>query len=95
MGDGYRRSDINGKSIWVSMWDMCYRYGIYCHSVVHMTLPTLAPHGSGLSPMEKPRRAALEQGLTLVPISAQLELNRPLFAQPKLTLSPTYPILTR
>jgi hypothetical protein len=31
----------------------------------------------------------LQQGLTLVPISAQIELTLPLSAQPKLTLSPT------
>ena len=35
------------------------------------------------------------QGLTLVPISAQLELTLPLSAQLKLALSPIYPNLTR
>jgi hypothetical protein len=35
------------------------------------------------------------QGLKLVPISAQLELTLPRFAQIKLTLSPTQPKLTR
>ena len=35
------------------------------------------------------------QGLTLVPISAQLGLTLPLSAQLKLTLSPKYPRLTR
>ena len=35
------------------------------------------------------------QGLTLVPISAQLELTLPLFAQLKLTVSPVCPRLTR
>jgi hypothetical protein len=35
------------------------------------------------------------QGLTLVPISAQLELTLPLSAQLKLTVSPIEPNLTR
>jgi hypothetical protein len=35
------------------------------------------------------------QGLTLVPISAQLELTLPLSAQPELTFSPAQPKLTR
>ena len=35
------------------------------------------------------------QGLTLVPVSAQLELTLPLSAQLKLTLSPIQPKLTR
>ena len=35
------------------------------------------------------------QGLTLVPVSAQLELTLPVSAQLKLTLSPPQPELTR
>jgi hypothetical protein len=41
------------------------------------------------------RRQRRRQGLTLVPISAQLELTLPLSAQLELTLSPTQPNLTR
>jgi len=38
---------------------------------------------------------ALEQGLTLVPISAQLELTLPVSAQRKLTVSPIQPKVNR
>jgi hypothetical protein len=40
------------------------------------------------------KRSIRRQGLTLVPISAQLELTLPLSAQLKLTLSPLQPNLT-
>ena len=39
--------------------------------------------------------SSMEQGLTLVPFSAQLELTLPMSAQLKLTVSPTSPKLTR
>jgi len=48
-------------------------------------------------PTQKTARAlsSLKQGLTLVPISAQLQLTLPLSAQLKLTLSPISPKLAR
>ena len=42
-----------------------------------------------------PQHVALQQGLTLVPVIAQLELTLPFSAQLKLTLSPIQPQLTR
>jgi len=47
------------------------------------------PRGPG------PRARCLRQGLTLVPVSAQLELTLPLSAQLKLTVSPISPDVTR
>ena len=34
MGDLYRRSDVNGISIGMSIWDMGYRYGIWMTDTV-------------------------------------------------------------
>ena len=55
----------------------------------------LAHPGVGVVQRVAPAAQAVQQGLTLVPISAQLELTFPLSAQLKLTLSPIYPTLTR
>jgi hypothetical protein len=49
MGDRYGRSNINGISIGISMWDMGYRYGIWYIDMVILIIDM----GYGLMIWEK------------------------------------------
>jgi len=79
--------------------------GVTSHTFLTPLAPAPAPPGMQAIPIaaaRPPRPAsagptipALRQGLTLVPISTQLELTLPLSAQLKLILSPTQAKLTR
>ena len=44
MGDRYGRSDINAISIGISIWNMCYRFGIWYVDMVIYNIDMVISH---------------------------------------------------